>query len=113
MQACDDPLRRPARKKLEDHIARAKTFDARASLLQKTFAATTTIIEEVREALGDVDLSTFPDSAALMKSILDHVSGPIEQAVARQRDVLRLIQGIAASQKAMTVVRNIRKLICL
>jgi tetratricopeptide (TPR) repeat protein len=98
--------------RLADHIARSQTFDARASLLQKTFTANAATIEEVRQTLGNVDLSSITDSAALMKSILNHVSGPIEQAASRQRDVLRLMQGIEASQKAMTAVQNVRKLIC-
>jgi tetratricopeptide (TPR) repeat protein len=97
---------------LDTHIGQSKTFDARAAILQKTFVKNAACVEEVRQSLGEVDLRSITDSAALMKSIQEHVSAPIEQASARQRDVVRLMQGIDASQNAMMAVKNVRKLIC-
>jgi tetratricopeptide (TPR) repeat protein len=100
----------PAR--LDEHIARAKTFDARAQMLQKSFEANAAIIEQVRNALGKINLGSITDSASLMKSILQNVGEPVDQAALRLRDVLQLMQRIDASQKAMMTVQSVRKLIC-
>ena len=64
-------------------MARAKTFDARAVLLQKTFTANKDMIAEVRDVLRKVKLGSMSDSGALMQSLLDNVSRPLEQALAR------------------------------
>jgi hypothetical protein len=100
----------PAR--LEDHVARTKTFDVRVTALQKAFATNAVIVEEVRQSMGNIDLSSMNDSGALMTSILEYVGGPIDQLAARERDVLRLMQGIEASKRSMTTVQNVRKVIC-
>ncbi len=98
--------------RLDQHMARAKTFDARAALLQKSFDANAAMVDEVRAALHNIDLSPLNDSGALMKSILAQISAPIERAKAQHREVVRLMQGIADSQKAMATVNSLRKVIC-
>jgi hypothetical protein len=107
-----DAICRIEAKRIEQHFSRAKNFDARANALQSTFEQNAACIEQVRQAAAQLDLSAMQNSGALMKSILDNVSGPLDRAAARQRAVLRLVQGIQVSQKAMTTIRSVRALTC-
>lgn len=97
---------------LQDHIVRVKAFDTRAAMLQKTYAANAGLIADLREAVRNINLSSQTDSAALTTSISGEISGLIEQAAARQADVVRLMQRIEGSKKAMATVGNIRNAIC-
>lgn len=100
----------PAR--VEVHLAKSKTLDARVAALQKAYDASATCLENVRRAIGQIDISSQTDAGALMGSMTASISKPIEQAAARQRDVFRLVHGIQASQKTMLTVRNIRAAVC-
>jgi hypothetical protein len=52
------------------------------------------------------------NSGELMESMFQSISEPIAQAAARQREVLRLVEGIETLRKAMETVRKIRGYIC-
>jgi hypothetical protein len=97
---------------IEDHLARATKFDARAAALQKAFETNAACVAEVRTKLGEVDLSAMHNSSELMESILKSISEPIATAAIRHREVLRLVEGIETSRKAMETVRKIRSYIC-
>jgi tetratricopeptide (TPR) repeat protein len=97
---------------IEDHLSRATKFDARAAALQKGFDTHAACMAEVRTKLGEVDLSAMRNLGELMESMFQSISEPIAQAAARQREVLRLVEGIETSRKAMETVRKIRGYIC-
>jgi tetratricopeptide (TPR) repeat protein len=99
-------------RRIDDHLSRSKNFDVRVAALQKAFDSSTTCVEKVRGHVSKVDLNAMQNSGVLMKSILDNISGPVDRAAARHRAVLRLVQGISASQKAMATVRDVRALAC-
>lgn len=107
-----DAICRIEAKRIEEHFTRSKNFDARATALRNTFEQSAACIEQVRQTAGELDLSSMQNSGLLMKSILDNVSGPLDRAAARQRAVLRLVQGIRVSQKAMATIRSVRALTC-
>ena len=97
---------------INNHFERAEGFDARAVALQEAFETNKSCVADVRTKLADVDLSAMQNSSELMKSMIDSISEPISQVSARQRDILRLVDGIEASRKAMETVRKIRSYIC-
>ena len=107
-----DAICRIEPRRIEEHAARARTFDTRLSALRKAFDASAACVEEVRQAISAVDLGSMQNASVLMKSMLDSISAPIDRAAAWHRSLLRLVQGIDASRKAMGTVRRIRALVC-
>jgi len=98
--------------RIDDHMDRAKALDARAAALQTAFYNNATCVEKVRDDLGKIDLSAMRDSGALMHSVLDSISEPIDRAAEKERAVVRLVQDIKTSQQAMQTVRGLRAVTC-
>jgi tetratricopeptide (TPR) repeat protein len=97
---------------LQDHRARANTFDARALKVQQVFESNASCIESVRTAIGEINLGSMRDPGALMSSLLQYLGEPIAKASAQQKEVMRLVGEIDASRKAMATVDELRRLAC-
>jgi tetratricopeptide (TPR) repeat protein len=99
-------------RQIEEHVAKAMAFDARAAALQSAYNSSATCVDNVHKTLTAIDLSSMKNSQALLRSILETTTVPLEQASARQRDVIRLMQAIKDAQNSMTAVQSIRGSVC-
>ena len=76
------------------------------------FQTNANCVENVRIAMGEINLGSMRDPGTLMTSLLEHVGEPIAHASAKQREVLRLVGQLEASQKAMATVKELRRIVC-
>jgi tetratricopeptide (TPR) repeat protein len=99
-------------KQIEDHMAKAGLFDARASGLQKAYNSSAACVGGVQKSISETDLSSMKDSQKLLRSMLESTGTSLEQAAVRQREVVQLMQTIRDAQKAMAAVKGIRASVC-
>jgi flagellar biosynthesis GTPase FlhF len=101
-----DPVR------LDEHLAKSKTFDARWEVLHTAFVKATDCNNRVIEAVRTVSLPNLPHSAELMQSMLTTIRNAIESVADDQKNVIKLADYITDAQGVMTTIRQIRGGMC-
>ena len=98
--------------RLAEHSKALQTFRERWALLRKEYAARLECTNTVEDSLRNMRLAGMSYGADLVKSMVDSFRNELSQVSLAEKDVLNLDDQMAAAQKAIENISQIRSGVC-